>query len=384
MEAASAREGNGPRLAQLPLRKHPAIAIAMKGVILHGGRGTRLRPITYSEVKQLVPVGGKPISQYALEDMIAAGIREVAIVVGGIGADEVKAYYGDGSKWGASITYVHQKEPGGIAQAVGLTRDFVGKDPFVVYLGDNILHGGISQLMGVFEQKKTDALMTLTRVSDPGSFGLALIENGKLVRLLEKPANPPTDLAIVGVYFLRPVIFDIIEKMKPSPRGEYEMTDALQNLIDGGFTVDWAEIQGWWKDTGTMEDIIEANRLALDECRGEILSKLTAEENISGRVRIMQNVVIDRKTKIRGPSYIGEGTKISNAYIGPYTSIGNRCTIDGVEIEDSIIMDGCEIKGNGEIRINESLIGAECRVRRGDGARKATKLLVGRNSELEL
>lgn len=356
----------------------------MKGVILHGGRGTRLRPITYSEVKQLVPIGGKPISEYALEDMIAVGIKEISIVVGNIGAEEVKTYYGDGSKWGVSISYIYQPKPEGIAHAVGLAKGFVGDSNFVVYLGDNILHGGISDLRKQFEQEDYDALLAVTRVHDPEKYGVAVIEGKRIKQLLEKPEKPPSSLALVGVYFLKPGIFRTIAEMKRSPRGEYEMTEALQILLDDKKSVGWREIKGWWKDTGTMEDIIEANRLALDECQREIHSTLDDASIVTGRVRIMNNVKIEGKSKIRGPSHIGDGTRIRDSYIGPFTSIGSNCVIDGVEIEDSIIMDGCQIIGQGEIRINESLLGAECRVSKGNGARKATKLLIGRNSELEL
>lgn len=360
------------------------INILVKGVILHGGRGTRLRPITYSEVKQLVPVGGKPISQYALEDMIAVGIDEIAIVIGNIGGQEVKEYYGDGSKWGAKLTYIFQPKPLGIAHAVGMAEDFVAGDDFLVYLGDNILHGGIAQLKEAFENDRDDALVALTRVPDPQKYGVAVVAEGTIKRLVEKPTETLSNLALVGVYFLKADAFKVIRSLKPSARGEYEITEVLQELIDLGKKVGMKEIEGWWKDTGTMEDIIEANRLALDDCKREILSEITSSANISGRVRIMTNVRIEGNTKIRGPTYIGEGTRIVNAYIGPFTSIGNNCTIDGVEIEDSIVMDGCSIRGQGAVRIHESLLGAECKVTRGNGARRGTKLLVGRNSELEL
>lgn len=356
----------------------------MKGVILHGGRGTRLRPITYSEVKQLVPVGGMPISQYALEDLINAGIKEIGIVVGNIGTEEIKEYYGDGSKWGVKITYIYQPKPLGIANAVGITEDFVGQDSFVVYLGDNILHGGLVELREDFERNQYEALITLAKVEDPRAFGVALISEGRIQKLVEKPSELVSNLAIVGVYFLRSEVFGFIRKMNPSKRGEYEITDLLQTLIDSGKKVGVKEITGWWKDTGTMEDIIEANRLALDDCKREIPIDMQNTGNISGRVRILDGVVVEGNTKIRGPAHIGSGTRIVNAYIGPYTSIGRDCIIDGVDIEDSIVMDGCSIEGEGMVRIHESLLGAKCKVKRGNGARRATKLLIGRNSELEL
>ncbi len=355
----------------------------MKGVLLHGGSGTRLRPITHTEVKQLLPVAGKPVSQYALEDMIACGIKEINIIVGSVGAAAVKDYYGDGSRWNVSITYTHQPEPLGIAHAVGLTRNFAGGEPFVVYLGDNILHSGLARLKDSFEEGKFDALVALCRVSKPESYGIAELEDGRLVRLVEKPNHPRTNLALVGVYFLRESIFEVIEKLKPSKRGELEITEAIQALIDGGRSVGYHEIKGWWKDTGTMEEILDANRLVLDDIERQVADDIPSQ-HIVGRVRIMEDSSVDGKTVIKGPCHIGRGTKIKSSIIGPNTSIGNNCSVEGVEIEDSIIMDGCVIDGRGEMRLYESIIGTSCTIKKNDSLKKASKMIVGRDSDITL
>ncbi len=355
----------------------------MKGVLLHGGSGTRLRPITHTEVKQLLPVAGKPVSQYALEDMVAAGISEINIIVGSVGADAVKRHYGDGSQWNISITYTYQPEPLGIAHAVGLTERFVGNEPFVVYLGDNILHSGIAKLRESFDGGHFDALVALCRVARPESYGVAEIENGRIARLVEKPKNPKSDLALVGVYFFRKSIFDMIRTLKPSKRGELEITEALQALIDGGHAVGYHEIKGWWKDTGTMEEILDANRLVLDDIQRQVGS-VTHAQNLIGRVRIMKGSSVDDKSVVKGPCHIGANTRIVSSIIGPNTSIGNNCIIEGVEIEDSIVMDDCRIDGKGSVRLYESIIGASCTITRNDGIKKASKMIVGRDSNIML
>ncbi|MBX8635800.1 MAG: glucose-1-phosphate thymidylyltransferase [Thermoplasmata archaeon] len=355
----------------------------MKGVLLHGGSGTRLRPITHTEVKQLLPVAGKPVSQYALEDMISLGIKEINIIVGSVGAAAVRDYYGDGSKWHVSITYTHQPEPLGIAHAVGLTREFVGSDSFVVYLGDNILHSGLTKLKDSFESGGFDALVALCRVSRPESYGIAELEGGKLVRLVEKPKNPKTNLALVGVYFFRSSIFEMIKKLKPSKRGELEITEAIQALIESGHSVGYHEIKGWWKDTGTMEEILDANRLVLDDMERQVAESIPSQ-HIIGRVRIMEDSTVDGKSVIKGPCHIGRGTRVKSSIIGPNTSIGNDCVVEGVEIEDSIVMDGCVIDGKGEMRLYESIIGTSCTITKNDGLKKASKMIVGRDSNITL
>ncbi len=355
----------------------------MKGILLHGGSGTRLRPITHTEVKQLLPVAGKPVSQYALEDMIAGGIKEINIIVGSVGASAVKDHYGDGSRWNISITYTHQPEPLGIAHAVGLAQNFVGDEPFVVYLGDNILHSGLTRLRDAFESGNFDAMVALCRVSKPQSYGIAELEGGKIARLVEKPKHPKTNLALVGVYFFSTCIFDMIDNLKPSKRGELEITEAIQALIETGHSVGYQEIKGWWKDTGTMEEVLDANRLVLDDIERQIDENIPSQR-IVGRVRIMPGSTVDEKSVIKGPCHIGQGTKIKSSVIGPNTSIGNNCVVEGVEIEDSIIMDGCVLDGRGEMRLYESIIGTSCTITRNNGIKKASRMIVGRDSDITL
>jgi glucose-1-phosphate thymidylyltransferase len=329
----------------------------MKGIILHGGHGTRLRPLTFTGPKQLIPIANKPISQYALEDLKEAGIREVAIVLGDIYPEKVKEYYGDGGRFGVRITYVYQGQPLGIAHAVGLCEEFVGDEPFVVYLGDNILRGGIASYAEVFERSNLSAMILLCKVKNPERFGVAKFDStGNLIQLIEKPRQPPSPYALTGIYFFRPVIFEAIKKLKPSWRGELEITEAIQSLIDQKLSVGYKFVEGWWKDTGTWDDLLEANRLVLDEIHPAILGVVEDESSIQGRVFIDQDAVVRKGSIVRGPSVVGRKAIIeSNAYIGPYTSIGHGVIIKRAQIENSIIMDGCMIDFDG--RITDSIIG---------------------------
>jgi len=331
--------------------------LRLKGIILHGGHGTRLRPLTHTGPKQLIPVANKPVSQYVLESLRDAGIEDIAIVLGDIFPEKVKEYYGDGSKFGVKITYIYQGKPLGIAHAVGLCEDFVGNDKFVVHLGDDLIKGGIKSFVEEFEKSDYDGMVLLCKVDNPQRFGVAQFdENGKLIRLVEKPKEPPSDYALVGVYFLTPYIFNIIKQLKPSWRGELEITEALQGLLDHGKKLHYKFIEGWWKDTGTPEDILESNRLILDELKHEILGKIEDPSSIQGRIFLGEGSVIKKGAVVRGPVTIGNNTIIdSNAYIGPYTSIGNNVIIRSGEIENSIIMDNCKIEMDG--RITDSLIG---------------------------
>ena len=356
----------------------------MKGVILHGGHGTRLRPLTHTGPKQLIPVANKPISQYVLEDLREAGIKNIALIVGGIMPEKVRDYYGDGSKFGVKITYVNQEEPAGIAHAVGLTQDFVGDSPFIVYLGDNLLKGGISKIAKKFQQKKYDAMVLLCKVKNPQQFGVAEFnKNGKLVKLVEKPKKPPSNYALTGIYFFSPVIFKMIKKLKPSWRGELEITEALQLLLEEGYNVGHMVVEGWWKDTGTMEDIIEANILVLDELKPT--KEGTTEDNacVQGRVAIGKRAIIKKGALIRGPAIIGENAVIDGeVYIGPYTSIGNSVHIKRGEIENSIIMENCTIDIN--TKITDSIIGSNSEVVTNQKGPKGHKLIVGENSKIIL
>jgi len=357
----------------------------MKGVILHGGYGTRLRPLTHTGPKQLIPVANKPISQHALEDLVEAEINEIAIVLGNTYPEKVKEHYGDGSKFGAKITYINQGEPKGIAHAISLCEQHTQNEPFIVYLGDNLLKGGIKDFAETFKTSNYDAMILLCEVQNPQRFGVAKFdEKGKLTALVEKPKQPPSNYALTGIYFLKPIIFDMIRQLKPSWRSELEITEAIQLLIEKGYNVGYQTVQGWWKDTGTPEDILEANRLILDELKTEIQGKIENHTSIQGRVSIGENTTIKNGAIIRGPAIIGNNSTIEkNVYIGPYTSIGNNTTINHGEIENSIIMDNCHI--NIDDRITDSLIGPNSTITSNKNNKpKARRFLIGEQSQITL
>jgi glucose-1-phosphate thymidylyltransferase len=356
----------------------------MKGIILHGGYGTRLRPLTHTGSKQLIPVANKPISQYVLEDLIKAGIKEVAILLGNIYPEKVKEHYGNGSIFGAKITYIYQGEPKGIAHAISLCEKYVNNKSFIVYLGDNLLKGGIKEFAESFKNSNYDAMVLLCEVENPQRFGVAKFdENGKLVGLVEKPKQPPSNYALTGIYFLKPIIFEMIQKLKYSWRGELEITEALQLLLDNGYNVGYQFVKGWWKDTGVPEDILEANRLVLDELKPQIKGEIENKNSIQGRVTIEENATIKKGALIRGPTIIGKNTTIEhNVYIGPYTSIGNNVTIKRGEIENSIIMDNCYIDANE--RITDSLIAPHSKIITNNNKPRARRFILGERSHIEL
>lgn len=355
----------------------------MKGVILHGGHGTRLRPLTHTGPKQLIPVANKPISQYVLEDLRNVGIKDIAIIIGGIMPEKVRDYYGDGSQFGVKVKYITQDKPGGIAQAVGLTQDFVGNSAFIVYLGDNLLKGGITDITREFQKKKYDAMVLLSKVEHPQQFGVAEFDKkGKLARLVEKPEQPPSNYALTGIYFFTPLIFKMIKELKPSRRGELEITEALQLLLKEGYSVGYRKVEGWWKDTGTVEDILEANILVLDEMEAKQEAKVE-EGCIQGRVSIGKNAQVKKGAMIRGPTAIGENAVIeSEVYIGPYTSVGRGTIVKKGEIENSIIMENCLIDIN--TKIIDSVIGADSEIVTNQKGPKGHKLIVGENSKIIL
>ena len=353
----------------------------MKGIILHGGSGTRLRPFTYTDVKQLLPIAGKPISAYALENLIEVGIKDINIVIGSVGGDEVKKYYGNGEKWGVNISYTYQEKPLGIAHAIGLTRDFIGDENFIVFLGDNYLNDGISSLYDAYNSDEMDGMLALVRVKNPSQFGIAEIREGKIVRLVEKPKEPKSDLAIAGVYFLKPDIFDVISRLKPSKRGEYEITEAYQDMINHGKRIGYSIVSGWFKDTGTVDDFLECNRLVLDKIPNDTSSAI---ENSSGRVFIHTTAKVDENSTILGPCYIGPGSIVSNCYIGPFTSIGTNCKVNNADIEDSILMDGATVDLSSSATIRNSIIGPNARVSVRKDPKKVIHLILGRDSLVEL
>src|SRR5918998_1086476 len=299
----------------------------LKGLILSGGRGTRLRPITYTSAKQLVPVANKPVLFYGIEAMAAAGIRRVGIIIAPETGDEIREAAGDGSQFGVEITYVVQDEPAGLAHAVLTAEPFLGDSPFVMYLGDNLLQGGMSDLVQAFREHEPDALILLTPVPDPENYGVAELDGtGAVKRLVEKPAEPATDLALVGVYMFTPLIHEAARTIQPSARGELEITDAIQWLVDGGRRVEPHVVRGWWKDTGRLDDMLEANRLILETFERRIDGELV-ESQVDGRVVIEPGAVLERST-VRGPAGIGRHAIGRDAYIGPYTAIGRNCTIE--------------------------------------------------------
>jgi len=356
----------------------------MKGVILHGGFGTKLRPLTHTGPKQLIPIANKPNSQYVLEDLKASGITEIAIVLGSIFPEKVKEYYGDGRKFGVKLQYIQQDEPKGIAHAVSLCREYVKDQPFIVYLGDNLLKGGISTFVGKFESSNYEAMILLCQVKNPEQFGVAKIDDeGKLVNLLEKPKKPPSNYALTGIYFFKPIIFKMIEKLKPSARGELEITDAIELLLESGHNVGYQIVQGWWKDTGTPEDILEANRLVLDELKPETQGRIENQASVQGRVTTAEGSTIKESALVRGPVVIGQDTTIEpNVYIGPYTSIGKDCTIKKGEIENSIIMDNCTI--DVEERITDSIIGPRSEITTNKSKPHGKKFILGERTCIEL
>lgn len=357
----------------------------MKGVILHGGSGTRLRPLTYTDVKQLLPLAGKPVSEYALLNLIEIGITKINIIVGEVGQKEVIDYYGDGSNWGVEISYTHQGKPLGIAHAIGLTEDFIGEDSFVVILGDNYFQGGLSELKENFEDSGNDCLIALTKVKNPSQFGIAEVDKGRIVSLVEKPKEPKSDLAITGAYFLTPKIFPIIENLKPSWRNELEITEAFQVMLERGMKIGYSLISGWWKDTGTVDEFLDCNRMVLDKIQlGESNQNPTPDGMLTGRVKMGKNVTINGQSRILGPCYIGDDTVITDTYVGPFTSIGSRCSIKNVEIEDSIVMDGSSIELNNGTRISRSLIGSNVSMKPSTSKTRTIRLVVGRDSKIEL
>jgi glucose-1-phosphate thymidylyltransferase len=357
---------------------------ALKGVILHGGYGTRLRPLTQTGPKQLIPVANKPISQHVLEDLLEAGIKDIAFVLGDLYPEKVIEYYGDGSRFNVEFSYIRQGEPKGIAHAIGLCRDFVSKETFVVYLGDNLLKGGIREYVKDFENSNYDGMVLLCKVRNPEQFGVAEFDsNGNLVRLVEKPKKPPSNYALSGIYFFKPVIFDMIEGLKPSWRGELEITEAIQLLLDNGFNVGYRFVEGWWKDTGTTEDILESNRLILDEIEHNVKGVVEDGASIQGRVSIEEGTSIKRGAVIRGPAVIGKNTVIEGrVYIGPYTSVGNNVSIKRGEIENSIVMDNCHI--DMEEKITDSLIGPSSTINMNQIGPRGYRLIIGESSRISV
>jgi len=353
----------------------------VKALVLSGGAGTRLRPITHTSAKQLVPVANKPVLFYGLEAIRDAGITDVGIIVGDT-AKEIEAAVGDGSALGIRATYLPQEAPLGLAHCVLIARDFLGEEPFVMYLGDNFLIGGISELAAEFRAERPDAQILLTKVDNPSQFGVAeLGADGRVTRLVEKPPEPRSDLALVGVYMFGPAIHEAVRSIAPSWRNELEITDAIQWLIDSGREVRPHLVSGYWKDTGRLEDMLECNRKVLESlepaCRGSVDEAST----LVGRVVVEEGASIVRST-VRGPAIIGRDTRIVDTYIGPFTSIYHSCTIEGTEIEHSIVLESSTIRG--VARIEDSLIGKEVEVVPSTALPRAHRLMLGDHSRVSI
>ncbi|MEA3346245.1 MAG: glucose-1-phosphate thymidylyltransferase [Chloroflexota bacterium] len=351
----------------------------MKALILSGGKGTRLRPITYTSAKQLVPVANRPVLFRVLDAMVEAGITDIGIVVGDT-ADEIKGAVGDGSAWGAEVTYLHQEAPLGLAHAVRISQGYLGDDRFVMFLGDNVIEGGIVPLVEQFEESDWNAQIVLKEVDNPHQFGVAELREGQVMKLVEKPDEPPSNLALVGIYMFDSSVFEAVNAIEPSWRGELEITDAIQYLIDHDYQVYPYIHQGWWIDTGKMGDLLEANRLILEELGPRMEGSVDDKSHLNGRVAVEEGAEIVNSV-LRGPAIIGEETRIVNSYIGPFTSIYHHVLIEDSEVEHCIVMENCRIVGIPH-RIEESLIGRNVEIFRSPIKPKAYKMVLGDHSKV--
>jgi glucose-1-phosphate thymidylyltransferase len=353
--------------------------LSMKALILSGGHGTRLRPITHSQQKQLIPVANKPILFYPIEDVIEAGAEEIGIILGPNKDQVIETV--KSVEWDADIEFIYQGEPRGLAHAILVAEDFLSDEEFIMYLGDNLIKGGITQHAEKFRHLSPEALVLLTQVEDPQRFGVAEFDvNGRVKRLVEKPKVPPSNFALAGIYFFKPLIVEACKSIKPSWRNELEITDAIQWLIDNSRRVEASAVEGWWKDTGKAEDILEANRLILDEVKPRNDGELVGSK-VFGRAVIGQGSIIENTT-VKGPCIVGKDCRIINSYIGPYTAINDGCIIDGTEIEDSVVMAGSSLLNAG--RILESLIGKNVKIQENGGRPVGNRFVVGDNSEIML
>lgn len=355
----------------------------MKALVLAGGKGERLRPITSTIPKHLLPVANRPILFYGLEQIAAAGISDVGIIVSPETGKEIRAAVGDGSKWGVRITYILQPEPRGLADAVTVGRDFLGDSHFLMFLGDNLIQGGVADFVKQYEAARPDALILLKKVADPRLFGVAeLNPKGCILNLQEKPKEPKSDYAVVGIYLFSPVIHDAIKGLRPSWRGELEVTDAIQRLIDAGKHVQSNILQGWWLDTGKKDDLLEANMIVLDECiRRDVKGVFDAHSRLVGRVQVMEGTQIERST-IRGPVSIAEKCVIRNSFIGPFCSIGAGTTIEDSSLEHSVVLEGAQISHMS--RLADSLIGRWTTIQPSTGRDSAKRLFLADHCKLEL
>ncbi|BBD55493.1 Glucose-1-phosphate thymidylyltransferase [Planktothrix agardhii] len=356
----------------------------MKALILSGGKGTRLRPLTYTGAKQLVPVANKPILWYGIEGIVAAGITEIGIIISPETGEEVKNLTGNGDRFGAKITYILQEQPAGLAHAVKVGQPFLGDSPFIMYLGDNLIESQLSQFSERFKQQQLDALILLRTVSNPSAFGVAVVDDqGRVLKLVEKPKVPPSNLALVGVYFFDKTIHEAIAKIQPSPRGELEITDAIQQLIDDRKNVEACTLEGWWLDTGKKDDLLSANQIILDSCiTYDVAVEIDEKSQILGRVKIGKNTKLVN-CSVRGPVIIGENCYLENCFVGPYSSIDNKVTLIDAEIEHSVILSEAKIIGINQ-RIVDTVIGRRASLSTAPQRPKALRFMIGDDSQVEL
>lgn len=355
----------------------------LKGVILHGGHGTRLRPLTHTGPKQLLPIANKPMSEYCLDAIRDCGIFEIAIIVGGVGSNKVREYYGDGSRFGVNITYIEQDYPKGISHAIRLCKDFVQNEKFLVFLGDNIIQKSISEFVEKFQKSNASASIFLCKVDNPSRFGIADIKDNKITRIMEKPKTPPTNLAVTGIYLLTPVIFEIIDRLKPSSRNELEITDALQMLLEEGHEIIYNMITDYWKDTGTPEDIIHANMTILEKTTPYFHGNKEDDVTISGLVTVGKNTTVKKGSTLSGPIIIGDNCIIdSNTHIGPNTSIGDNSTLSNCYVDNTIIMNDCVISGH--MKITNSIIAANSTISFEKNSHDKKIFLLGEGTKITL
>jgi glucose-1-phosphate thymidylyltransferase len=353
----------------------------VKALVLSGGKGTRLRPITHTGAKQLIPVANKPILFYVLEAIRDAGIQDVGIVVGDTEA-EIRAAVADGAAFGMRATYIRQDAPLGLAHAVKVSRDYLGDDTFVMFLGDNLILDGIRSLVEEFRTERPNSEILLARVPHPEEFGVAELDGDRIVRLVEKPKAPKSDLALVGVYMFDSSIFEAVDAIRPSARGELEITDAIQRLIDTGKTVRHHVITGWWKDTGKLEDMLEANRMVLSRAKRHLRGELDASSRVEGEVILGAGSLV-KNSLLRGPLIIGERCRIESSYVGPFTAIHDDVVLRNSEIEHSIVLERCRIQDI-PVRIEASLIGKEVRIQRSQLKPTAYRFMVGDSSLVDV